>query len=293
MDLTTAHFNTPTLLVVAGATSVGKTNFSIQLAQHYNTSILSSDSRQFYKEMRIGTAFPSPEELAAVPHFFVGNLSIQDYYNISNFETDALNLLTELFKKNNVVIMTGGSGLYIDAVCKGIDSMPDANLEIREYVNNLYLKEGIDILRTQLKLLDPEFYATNDLTNHKRMIRALEVCLQTGQPYTSFHSKSSKKRNFNIQKYCLTRPREELFERINNRTDKMIADGWVEEAKNLYPYKHLNALNTVGYKELFDYLDGLYSLPEAIEKIKTHTRRYAKRQLTWFKRDGEYTDISL
>ncbi|MCQ2286688.1 MAG: tRNA (adenosine(37)-N6)-dimethylallyltransferase MiaA [Bacteroidales bacterium] len=285
MDLT--NFNRPTLLVIVGPTAVGKTDFTIHLAKKLNTSIISADSRQFYREMKIGTAAPSEKEMAGVPHFFIGNLSIFDYYNVYQFEQDVLAILPTLFEKNNTVIMTGGSGLYIDAVCHGIDDLPDPDMEIRNATNALFENEGIEALRAKIKELDPVFFETNDMSNHKRMIRAIEVSLQTGKPYSEWLIQHKVQRDFDIVKICLTRPREELFARINRRTDLMLANGWLEEAKNLLPNKHLNALNTVGYKELFDYFEGKLSLNQAIEDIKTHTRRYAKRQMTWFKRDTE------
>lgn len=281
----------PTLIVIGGPTAVGKTAFAIDTAKKYHTSIISADSRQFYKEMRIGTSFPTEEELAQARHYFVGHLSIGDYYSISKFEQDVLKLLPSLFADNPVVVMTGGSGLYLDAVCKGIDDLPDPDLNIRQQVIELFEKEGIEALRMRLRHLDPQFYNSNDLANHKRMMRALEVCLQTGKPYSEWLTQSSKKRDFEIQKYYLNRPREILFDRINRRVDKMMEEGLLEEARSLYQFKQLNALNTVGYKELFDYFDKKISLEEAVEKIKVNTRRYAKRQITWFKR--EYDEIML
>lgn len=278
-------------MVIGGPTAVGKTAFAIETAKQYHTEIISADSRQFYKEMRIGTSFPTAEELAQVQHHFVGQLSIGDYYSISKFEQDVLHLLPSLFAKSPVVVMTGGSGLYLDAVCKGIDDLPDPDLEIRQQVIDLFENEGIDALRSRLKHLDPVFYSTNDIANQKRMMRALEVCLQTGKPYSEWLTQGTKKRDFSIVKYYLNRPREILFDRINRRVDKMIEEGLVEEAKGLYPHRHLNSLNTVGYKELFNYFEGLCTLDEAIEKIKVNTRRYAKRQITWFKR--EYQELLL
>ncbi len=281
--------NKPTLIVIGGPTAVGKTSYAIEIAKEYKTSIISADSRQFYKEMRIGTSFPTEEELAAAPHYFVGHLSINDYYSVSKFEQDVLKLLPTLFSQNNIVIMTGGSGLYLDAVCKGIDDLPDPDLDIRQQVIELYEKEGIEALRMRLRRLDPAFCEKNDLANHKRMMRALEVSLQTGKPYSEWLTQASKKRNFDIQKYYLNRPREILFDRINRRVDQMMEQGLLDEARSLYPYKHLNSLNTVGYKELFAFLDHQINLDEAVEKIKVNTRRYAKRQITWFKR--EYLEI--
>ena len=283
----------PTLCVLTGPTAVGKTELSLQLAEQYRTAIVSSDSRQFYQEMSIGTAKPTSKELERVPHHFIGQLSVQDYYSVSRFEQDVLKLLPSLFAKSPVVLLVGGSGLYIDAVCKGIDDLPDPDPIIREEVIALYENEGIDALRRQLKLLDPPFYEQTDIANHKRLIRALEVCLQTGSPYSSYLKSNRKERPFEIKKYCLMRPREELFQRINLRVDQMMEEGLLEEAKSLLSYRNLNALNTVGYKELFQYMDGALSLEEAVEQIKTNTRRYAKRQMTWFKRDGEYKEIMI
>ena len=284
------NIDKPTLVVVAGATAVGKTDFTIELAQQWQCDIISADSRQFYREMRIGTAYPTDEELARARHHFVGHLSIHDYYNVSRFEEDVLTLLQQLFKTQSVVIMTGGSGLYIDAVCYGIDDLPNYDPHIRQYVMELFDKEGIDGLRMAVKQHDPQFYHTADLANYKRLMRALEVSLQTGIPYSQQLTRHSKERPFQIVKYCLTRPREVLFQRINQRVDNMINAGLLEEARALYPYKHLNSLNTVGYKELFAHFDRQFSLEQAIEDIKTHTRRYAKRQLTWIKRDGGYLE---
>lgn len=287
------NFNRPTLLVIAGPTAVGKTQFAIETALHYESVILSADSRQFYKEMKIGTAAPTEEELARVPHFFVGNLSIHDYYSVSRFEQDVLALLPELFTKHQVVILAGGSGLYIDAVCYGIDDLPDPEPEIRQYVNDCFQNEGIESIRQQLRKLDPVYYETCNLADQKRMMRAVEVSLQMGQPYSTFLTKNQKTRDFDIYKICLTRPRNELFSRINLRTKLMIENGWLDEARQLYPLRHLNALNTVGYKELFSYFDGDLSLEQAITDIQTHTRRYAKRQMTWFNRDDSYQMVSL
>jgi len=287
------NIDIPTLIVIAGPTAVGKTNFTIKLAQEYQCDIISADSRQFYREMRIGTAYPSEEELAAVHHHFVGHLSIHDYYNVYCFEKDVLTLLQQLFKKQLVVVMTGGSGLYIDAVCYGIDELPNYDPQVRQYVMDLFEKEGIDGLRMAVKQYDPQFYDTADIANYKRLMRALEVSIQTNVPYSQHLTQKQKKRPFQIVKYCLVRPREELFQRINQRVDDMINTGLLDEVRSLYPYKHLNALNTVGYKEIFDYFDGLLSLEQAIDNIKTHTRRYAKRQMTWIKRDGKYLEKHL
>lgn len=288
MNLT---FDKPTLLVIAGPTAVGKTQFAIETALQCESVVLSADSRQFYREMKIGTAAPTNEELAMVKHYFIGNLSIHDYYSVSKYEQDVLQLLQSLFARHNVVVMTGGSGLYIDAVCNGIDELPDPDPEIRQFVNDIYKNDGIETLRAQLRKVDKAYYDTCNLADHKRMIRAVEVSLQMGKPYSEFLKNPHKKRDFDILKYCLMRPREELFGRINRRVDLMMEQGLLEEARQLYPYRELNSLNTVGYKELFDFFDGKLSLEQAVTDIKTHTRRYAKRQMTWFKRDGSYTQI--
>ncbi len=280
--------DSPLLVVIAGPTASGKTSLAIQLATHFQTEILSCDSRQFYHELNIGTAKPTFEELAAVPHHFVGHLSIFDPYNVSRFECDALELLTSLFRKHPVVIMVGGSGLYIDAVCKGIDTLPDPDPEIRAELKTILGRDGIEALRHELRTFDPEYARTADLANPARLIRALEVFRTTGIPYSSLRKNQIRERPFRILKICLDLPRETLNQRINQRVDGMITAGLLDEARTLYPHRHLNALNTVGYKELFAHLDGLTDLPAAIEKIKTNTRRYAKRQVTWLRRDGGY-----
>ena len=280
-------FSSPTLYIVTGPTGVGKTAYTIELAQRWQVPIISADSRQFYREMRIGTAFPTEEELSAAQQFFVGMLSIHDYYNVYMFEQDVLKLLQDLFRKYPVVILTGGSPQYLDAVCHGVDEMPDPDPNIRPYVINLFNNNGIEALHAQLQLFDSEYAASVNPHDSKRIMRALEVSLQTGKPYSELLHKKQVQRDFHIEKYYLNRPREELFDRINRRVDKMMANGLLEEARSLYPYRHLNPLNTVGYKELFDYFDGKCTLEQAVTDIKTHTRRYAKRQLTWFKREYE------
>ncbi len=274
-----------TLLVITGPTAVGKTDYTISLAEQLGAPIISADSRQMFRELKIGTAAPTEAELARVKHYFVGNLSIHDYYNVSMFEQQVLELLETLFLSHPVVIMTGGSPQYIDAVCNGIDELPDPEPGIRQYVNNLFKTNGIDALRAQLALLDPDYYERVNHNDHKRMIRAVEVSLQMKKPYSQCLHQTKKERHFKIEKYYLNRPRDVLFERINRRVDAMMEQGLLEEARQLLPYRDLNALNTVGYKELFDCFDGKCSLEQAVEDIKTHTRRYAKRQLTWFKRD--------
>ena len=285
-------FEEPTLYILTGPTGVGKTAYTIELAQRWQVPIISADSRQFYREMRIGTAFPTEEELAAAQHFFVGMLSIHDYYNIYMYEQDVLKLLGELFRKYPVVIMTGGSPQYLDAVCHGVDALPDPDPNTRQFVINLYNNNGVEALYAQLKLLDPEYAAVVNPHDSKRMMRALEVSLQMGKPYSEQLHKKQVQRDFRIEKYYLNRPREVLFDRINRRVDKMMADGLLEEARGLYPYRELNALNTVGYRELFDYFDGKCTLDQAVTDIKTHTRRYAKRQITWFKREYEELVVS-
>ena len=289
--MSSANFSGPTLYILTGPTGVGKTAYTIELAQRWQVPIISADSRQFYREMRIGTAYPTEEELSAAQHFFVGMLSIHDYYNVYMYEQDVLKLLKELFQKYPVVIMTGGSPQYLDAVCHGVDEMPDPDPSTRQFVINLFQNNGVEALHAQLQLLDPEYAATINPNDSKRMMRALEVSLQTGKPYSEHLHKKQVTRDFNIEKYYLNRPREELFNRINRRVDKMMADGLLEEARSLLPYRHLNPLNTVGYKELFDYFDGKCTLEQAVTDIKTHTRRYAKRQITWFKR--EYEEVML
>ena len=275
------------LIVITGPTAVGKTGVAIEVAKALHTEIISCDSRQMYREMRIGTAVPSAEELAAVPHHLIGQLSIHDYYNVSMFEQECLKLLDKLFMKYQTVVMTGGSGLYIDALCRGIDDFPTVDPEIRKTVICWFETGGIEYIRRQLKILDPEHYARVDLRNHKRVMKAIEVSLQTGKPYSSFLTAQERKRNFEIEKIVINRPREELFDRINHRTTQMLEEGLLKEAEALYPYRHLNALNTVGYKELFAYMNGQHDLDTAVELIRRNTRRYAKRQLTWFARDKD------
>lgn len=276
-----------TLVVIAGPTAVGKTAVAIEIAQHFKTIIISGDSRQFYKELKIGTAAPTEEETRKIPHFLTGHLSMHDYYNVSRFEQDVMALLYEQFSSHNPIILAGGSGLYLDAVCKGIDDMPDPDSRLRQQLENWHTKHGIEFLKEKLKTLDPEYFGIVDKNNPSRLKRAIEVCLMTGQTYTSLRVNQRKSRDFNILKIGMNLPREELFHRISLRTDKMISDGLVDEVKSLAEFRNLNALNTVGYKEVFEYLDSKISLDQAIENIKTNTRRYAKRQLTWLKRDQE------
>jgi len=274
-----------TLIVLLGPTGIGKTDISIDIARHFGCDIISADSRQFFREMRLGTALPSREQLAEIKHHFIGFLSVKDYYSSNLFERDVLGILPDLFKKNSVVLMTGGSGMYIDAVCDGIDDIPDVDPEIREKFARKYKEEGIEGLRIELKLLDPEHYEKVDLKNPRRIIRALEICETTGQPYSGFLTKQKRRRDFEIIKTGLKRPREELFDRINRRVDLMIRDGLEEEVRNLFGFRHLNALNSVGYREFFDFFDGKTTRDKAIELIKRNTRRFAKRQITWWSKD--------
>ena len=276
-----------TLLVLIGPTGVGKTELSLRLAERFQTDIISSDSRQLYADLKIGTAAPTPEQLARVPHHFVGTLQLTDYYSAAQYETEVMKLLSVLFQEKDIVILTGGSMMYVDAVCKGIDDIPTVDEKTRTLMKQRYEEEGLDNLCAELKLLDPEYYKIVDLKNPKRVVHALEICYMTGRTYTSFRTRSAKERPFNILKIGLTRDREELYERINRRVDMMIEDGLLEEAKVVYPYKHLNSLNTVGYKEIFNYLDGEWDLSFAIEKIKQNSRIYSRKQITWFKRDEE------
>jgi tRNA dimethylallyltransferase len=273
------------LITVIGATAIGKTALSIQLAQHFNAEIISCDSRQFYKEMTIGTAIPSAEELAAAAHQFIQNISIFDHYSVGQFEKDALKKLDELFLKNKIVIIVGGSGLYTNAVLEGFDAFPDINPEIRKKLNKQIENGELEILQNQLKELDIESYQTIEIENPHRLIRALEICIGTGKPYSSFKNKNKIKRNFIPIKIGLTADREVMYDRINQRVAMMLQKGLLEEAKSLYPHKELNALQTVGYRELFDYFDGKCTLEFAIAEIKKNTRRFAKRQVTWNKKD--------
>lgn len=277
-----------TLIVIAGPTASGKTAAAIKVAKVLNTVIINADSRQFYKEMSIGTAVPSPKELQEVKHYFVQNISILNDYDVATYEQDVLLLLKKLFLEHDQVVLTGGSGLFIDAVCKGIDTMPDIDQAVRERVDNLFHEGGLAALQQEVQRLDPEYWAIVDQKNPRRLQRALEVCYHTGKTFTSFRTRSSAKRDFNIVKYALLREKQDLYNRINLRVEIMLSKGLVDEARKLYPYRRRNALNTVGYKELFDYFDGKISLNEAVEQIKLNTRHYAKRQMTWLRKDTEY-----
>jgi len=273
------------LIVIVGPTAIGKTAMAIRLAQHYGTEIISADSRQFYKELKIGVAAPSDAELAAVPHHFIGHLSIHDYYNASRFEKDAIQKITSLFEKHDIVVMTGGSGLYIDAVCNGIDELPDPPPELRAELQTLFQQEGIEALQKLLQTHDPEYYRTVDTKNPARLLRALEVCITAGQPYSTLRTQSLEERPFEVILIGLHCERALLNERIHHRVDEMIATGLLDEVEQLFPVRHLNALNTVGYKELFAWKEGKISFEQAVEDIKTNTRRYAKRQMTWFRKN--------
>lgn len=275
------------LIVLTGPTGIGKTCVGIEVAKHFNTEIISADSRQLYKELSIGTAVPSPPELSDVKHHFVQSFSINENLNASKFESLALNTLETLFENHEIVLMVGGSMLYVDAVCKGIDLMPDVEPEVRESLKTKLDMEGLESLRFQLKRLDPEYYETVDLKNPNRIIHALEICLVTGKPYSSFRLSPNRKRPFEIIKIGLDCERETLHQHINRRVDKMVEAGLEDEARKLYPLKHLNALNTVGYREWFAHFDGEISREKAIELIKRNSRRYARKQLTWFRNDAE------
>ena len=279
----------PTLIVLLGPTGVGKTELSLSIAEAYHTSIVSADSRQLYADIKIGTAAPTAEQLARVPHYFVRTLDLHDYYSAAQYEMEVLKKLEELFRENDVVVLTGGSMMYIDAVCKGIDDIPTVDNETRQLMLERYEQEGLERLCAELKLLDPEYYQIVDLKNHKRVIHALEICYMTGKTFTSFRTQTQKERPFEILKIGLKREREELYERINRRVDIMMEEGLLEEARRVYPFRQLNSLNTVGYKELFNYLDGTWELPFAIEKIKQNSRIYSRKQMTWFKRDQHIT----
>lgn len=281
--------NKKTLIVLIGPTGVGKTDLSIKIAEKYGSPIISADSRQLYSDLKIGTAAPTEEYLKRVKHYFVGTLKLTDYYSAAQYESEVISLLEDLFKRNNTILLTGGSMMYIDAICKGIDDIPTVDSETRQMMMEKYEKEGLDRLCAELKLLDPEYYSTVDLKNPKRVIHALEICYMTGKTYTSFRTGNKKQRPFDIIKIGLCRDREELYERINKRVDIMIKEGLVDEVKSVYEYRNLNSLNTVGYKEIIQYLEGNCTLEFAIEKIKQNSRIYSRKQMTWFKRDNDIT----
>jgi len=275
---------TKKLIILTGPTGIGKTDFSISLASALHTEIVSCDSRQMYRELKIGAAQPTEDQLSAVPHHFIANLSITDYYSAGRYELQVLDLLEKLFAKHDKVLMVGGSGMYIDAIVQGIDDLPTANPEIRAQMMHRLEKEGIDSLRAELKELDPDYYSNADIENPKRVIKALEVIAQTGKTYSSQRTGQAKKRPFDIIMVGLTMDRQQLYNRIDCRVDAMLDAGLENEARSLYEYKNLNSLNTVGYKELFGYFDGKYDFDEAVRLIKRNSRRYAKKQMTWFNR---------
>jgi tRNA dimethylallyltransferase len=277
----------PTLLVLLGPTGVGKTNLSLRLAEHFGCPIVSSDSRQFYRELKIGTAAPTEDELSRVKHYFIGSHSIHDEYNAGQYEQDAIKLLDELFRKHKVVLLVGGSMMYIDAVCNGMDEIPNVDTETRAFWQKQYADFGLEFIQNELLKLDPTHYGQVDLQNPKRIIHALEICSMTGRPYSELRTGQRKLRDFNILKIGLNRPRPELYERINARVDNMMDEGLLREAEQFYQFRKLNTLNTVGYKELYEYMDGNRTLDFAINMIKQDSRRYAKRQLTWFNRDKD------
>lgn len=274
------------LFIIIGPTAAGKTDYSISLALKLGSPVISCDSRQIYKELKIGTAPPTPEQLSIVRHYFIFSHSIHDYYTAGKYEVEAIALLEELFKTHESLVMVGGSGLYVDAVCRGIDDFPDTDMELRETLMERLANEGLESLRKELKLLDRDSYEAIDIANPQRVVRALEVTLQTGEKFSSFKNNKGKSRDFEIEKILIERPRDELYERINKRVDSMMERGLLEEARALYEFRELPALKTVGYRELFDYFDGNHSLDEAVELIKRNSRRYAKRQMTWWRRDS-------
>lgn len=276
-----------TLIVIVGPTGVGKTALCIDVAKQLDTVIINADSRQMFKEIPIGTAAPTDDEQNMVKHYFIGNLSIKDYYNASMFENEVITLLGRLFHEKDVVILSGGSMMYVDAVCNGIDDIPTVNEHIRNLVKEDYERHGLSEMQNKLKELDPEYYSIVDKNNPKRIIHAVEICLSTGRTYTSFRTNIKKERPFRTIKIGLTRERGELYGRIDERVENMIASGLIDEARRMHPYKGFNALNTVGYKELFDYFDGNCTLEEAIFRIKCNTHKYCRKQLTWFKRDKD------
>lgn len=276
-----------TLIVIVGPTGVGKTELCLKVAEAFGTVIVNADSRQIFKEIPVGTAAPTIAERRKIRHYFVGNLHIDQYYNASMFENDVIALLDTLFKEKDYVIMSGGSMMYVDAVCNGIDDIPTVDTATRSKVMREYEEKGLDYICGRLEELDPEYYSIVDKRNPKRVIHAVEICLSTGRTYTSFRVNAKKDRPFNIIKVGLTLDREQLYERINGRVDRMVADGLIQEAEKMYPYRNLNSLNTVGYKELFDYFDGKCTLEEAVFRIKCDTHKYCRKQLTWFKRDKD------
>ena len=281
-----------TLIVITGPTAVGKTDLCLDIAKYFGIPIINADSRQIYREIKIGTAAPTEEQLQQVRHYFVGTQALTDYYSASIYEQEVMHLLDTLFQTSDYALLSGGSMMYIDALCNGIDDIPTVDDETRNTLKRRLAEEGLESLCEQLRVLDPEHYEIVDKKNPRRVVHALEICLMTGRTYTSFRTNEHKERPFNIIKIGLTRDREIIYERINRRVDIMMEQGFLDEARSVYPLRHLNALNTVGYKELFAYLDGTWSLDEAIERIKGNTRRYARKQLTWYKKDPLVTWFS-
>lgn len=276
-----------TLIVITGPTAVGKTALCLDIAKHFDIPIINADSRQIFRELKIGTARPTEEQMQEVKHYFVGILGLEDYYSASLFEQQVLELLDQQFQTHDYALMAGGSMMYIDAVCDGIDDIPTIDDATRDLMKKRLAEEGLEKLCEELKILDPDYYDIVDRQNPRRVVHALEICTMTGKPYTSFRKREKRERPFRIIKIGLNRPREELYERINRRVDQMMAEGLLDEVQSLYPRRSLNALNTVGYKELFDYIDGRWPLEEAVERIKGNTRRYARKQLTWYKKDEQ------
>lgn len=275
------------LIIITGPTASGKTALSIELAKKFNTEVISADSRQFFKEMQIGTARPTDEELQGIPHHFLGHISIHEHYNAGMFENDALKILETIYSKKNIAIVCGGSGMYVNALCYGLDELPKQNENLRSELEKILKEKGIEALQEKIKQLDPDYYAVVDLQNPHRLMRAIEVCISTGIPYSQLRSGDKKHRDFDSIKIAIDWPREILYQRINERVDLMFKQGLAEEAKNLLPFKNHNALQTVGYRELFNYFDGKCTLEDAKELIKQNTRRFAKRQLTWFRREKD------
>lgn len=279
--------STNTLVVITGPTGVGKSDTAVWLARELNAEIISADSRQLYRDIPIGTAAPTAEQMAEVKHHFVGTLSLEEYYSAAQFEDDVMQRLPQLFARSPYVVMCGGSMMYVDAVCKGIDNIPTISDEIRREVVERFERDGAEAMREELRRLDPVYYNQVDLKNHKRVIHAVEICLQAGRPYSELRTNSVKQRPFRIVKIGLNLPREQLFDRINRRVEKMIEAGLVDEARRFYPQRHLNSLNTVGYKELFAWMDGTMDYDTAVARIQKNTRVYAKKQLTWYAKDTD------
>lgn len=282
-----------TLVVILGPTAVGKTEYALEYAERVGSPIINADSRQLYRDLPIGTAAPTPAQLARIKHYFVGTLEITDYYSAARFESEVMALTEQLFLTHDTLVMSGGSMMYIDAVCNGIDDIPTVEDDTRALLRHRLDTEGLETLKAELRLLDPVYYAQVDLKNTKRIVHALEICYQTGKPFTSFRTATQKERPFHIQKIGLRRERADLFERINLRVDQMMENGFLDEVRRMLPYRHENALNTVGYKELFQVLEGRWELPFAVERIKKNTRVYAKKQMTWFKHDKGIQWIDL